>query len=120
MPNTERYQNRIELLQGTLDMLILQTLQWGPQHGYGISQAIRASSGDVLRVETGSLYPALHRLERQGWLKSEWKQTESNQRAKYYRLTASGRKQLASEHARWEQLVQAIAWVMKPREESES
>jgi PadR family transcriptional regulator, regulatory protein PadR len=83
MPNTERYQNRIELLQGTLDMLVLQTLQWGPQHGYGISQAIRANSGDVLRVETGSLYPALHRLERQGWLKSEWKVTESNQRAKY-------------------------------------
>src|SRR5258707_13230144 len=82
-----RYQNRIELLQGTLDMLILQTLQWGPQHGYGISQAIGASSGDVLRVETGSLYPALHRLEKQGWLKSEWKLTESNQRAKYYRLT---------------------------------
>jgi transcriptional regulator len=114
MPNTERYRNRIELLQGTLDMLILQTLQWGPQHGYGISQAIRANSGDVLRVETGSLYPALHRLERQGWLKSEWKQTESNQRAKYYRLTPAGKKQLASEHTRWTELVKAIAGVMKP------
>src|SRR6266404_7880291 len=111
---TNRYRNRIELLQGTLDMLILQTLQWGPQHGYGISQAIRASSGDVLRVETGSLYPALHRLERQGWLKSEWKQTESNQRAKYYRLTAAGKKQLASEHSRWTDLVKAIAGVMNP------
>src|SRR5712675_3523192 len=99
---------RIELLQGTLDMLILRTLQWGAQHGYGISQAILAQSADVLQVETGSLYPALHRLEKQRWVTSEWKQTESNQRAKYYRLTAAGRKQLAAEHARWEQLVEAI------------
>ena len=67
------YQNRVELLQGTLDMLILQTLQWGAQHGYGISQAIRVRSGEVLQVETGSLYPSLHRLERQGWVRSEWK-----------------------------------------------
>ncbi len=86
-----RYQNRIELLQGTLDLLILQTLQWGPQHGYGISQTIRGRSGEVLQVETGSLYPALHRLEKQGWVSSVWKQTESHQRAKYYRLTASGK-----------------------------
>ncbi len=112
---------RIDLLQGTLDMLILRTLQWGAQHGYGIGQAIRAQSADVLQVETGSLYPALHRLEKHGWVTSEWKQTESNQRAKYYRLTAAGRKQLAAEHARWEQLVEAIAGVMKPaRKESES
>ena len=100
--------------RGRWDTLILQTLQWEPQHGYGISQAIRANSGDVLRVETGSLYPALHRLERQGWLKSEWKQTESNQRAKYYRLTAAGKKQLASEHSRWTDLVKAITGVMNP------
>src|SRR6266699_1767286 len=106
--------SRIDLLQGTLDMLILKTPQWGPQHGYGITQAIRAQSSDVLQVETGSLYPALHRLEKHGWVTSEWKQTESNQRAKYYRLTAAGRKQLAAEHARWEQLVEAIASVMKP------
>ncbi len=105
---------RIDLLQGTLDMLILRTLQWGAQHGYGIGQAIRAQSAEVLQVETGSLYPALHRLEKHGWVTSEWKQTESNQRAKYYRLTAAGRKQLVAEHARWEQLVQAIAGVMKP------
>lgn len=110
----EPYRNRIELLQGTLDMLILQTLQWGAQHGYGIIQAIRANSGEVLQVETGSLYPALHRLEKQGWLASEWKQTESNQRAKYYRLTAAGRKQLASERTRWAQLSSAIAGVMNP------
>jgi len=94
-------------------MLILQTLQWGPQHGYGISQALRIRSGEVLQVETGSLYPALHRLERQRWVRSEWKLTESNQRAKYYRITAAGKKQLASDHNRWEQMVDAIAAIMR-------
>ena len=89
MGKAEKYESRIELLQGTLDMLILKTLQWGPQHGYGIIQAVRASTGDVLQVETGSLYPALHRLEKQGWLAAEWKQSEANRRAKYYRLTAA-------------------------------
>jgi transcriptional regulator len=113
-PKTERYQNRIELLQGTLDMLILQTLQWGPQHGYGISQSIRGRSGEVLQVDTGSLYPALHRLARQGWVASHWKQSESNQRARYYRLTPAGKKQLLSEQARWAQVVSAIAGVMNP------
>src|SRR5216110_4107063 len=90
MTKRPRYQNRIELLQGTLDMLILQTLQWGPQHGYGIVQALRLQSGDALQVETGSLYPALHRLERQNWVQSEWKQSESNQKARFYRITAKG------------------------------
>jgi PadR family transcriptional regulator PadR len=105
---------RLELLQGTLDMLILRTLQWGAQHGHGIAQAIRANSGELLQVETGSLYPALHRLERQGWLASEWKTTVNKQRAKYYRLTAAGKKQLLAEHSKWESLVKAIAGVMKP------
>ena len=109
-----RYQNRVELLQGTLDMLILQTLQWGPQHGYGIGAAIRAKSGELLKVETGSLYPALHRLEKQGWVKSEWKLSEAGQRAKYYRMTPAGKKQLASETDRWSQLTRAIAGVMSP------
>ena len=81
---------QLALLQGTLDMLILRTLQWGPQHGHGIGQAIRAQSDDLLKVETGSLYPALHRLEKRGWLKSEWGVSEANQRAKYYRMTAAG------------------------------
>jgi PadR family transcriptional regulator, regulatory protein PadR len=115
------YQNRIELLQGTLgtlDMLVLQTLQWGPQHGYGISQALRIKSGEVLQVETGSLYPALHRLECQGWVRSEWKQTESNQRAKYYRITATGKKQLVSDHGRWQQMVAAIGAIMSGELES--
>jgi PadR family transcriptional regulator PadR len=111
-PKKGRYQNRIELLQGTLDMLILQTLQWGPQHGYAISQTIRGRSGEILQVETGSLYPALHRLEKQGWVNSQWRQTESNQRAKFYRLTQTGKKQLLSEQARWEQIVNAVAGIM--------
>jgi PadR family transcriptional regulator PadR len=110
----DRYQNRIELLQGTLDMLILRTLQWGPQHGYGIGNAIRSQSGELLKIETGSLYPALHRLERQGWVKSEWKVSEAGQRAKYYRITAAGKRQLAAEHDRWTQLSRAIAGIMSP------
>jgi len=113
-PMKELYQNRIELLQGTLDMLILQTLQWGPQHGYAISQSIRGRSGEVLQVETGSLYPALHRLEKQGWVSSQWKQTGSNQRAKFYRLTSAGKRQLISEQARWSRIVSAIAGIMNP------
>src|SRR5580704_8148631 len=114
-PMTPRdpYKNRVELVQGTLDMLILRTLQWGPQHGYGISQAIRINSSDVLQVETGSLYPALHRLERQGWVRSEWKQTETKQRAKYYRISALGKKQLLADHDRWQQVVDAIAAIMQ-------
>lgn len=116
MKTPERYQNRIELLQGTLDMLILQTLRWGPQHGYGIGQAIRSGSGEVLQVETGSLYPALHRLERQGWVKAEWGQSENKQRAKFYSLTAAGRKHLAAEQSRWNQMSAAIASLMKARE----
>ncbi len=110
----EKYQNRIELLQGTLDLLILQTLQWGPQHGYGIGNAIRANSGELLQVETGSLYPALHRLARQKWVKVEWKQTEAGQKAKYYQLTAAGRKHLLAERNRWAQLVGAMAGVLNP------
>ena len=105
---------RIDLLQGTLDMLILRTLQWGPQHGYAIGQTIRAQSSDVLRVETGSLYPALQRLQKRGWVTSGWDQTEANQRAKYYRLTPEGKKQLSREQARWAELVAAIGRIMNP------
>lgn len=116
-PRAQQYQNRIELLQGTLDMLILQTLQWGPRHGYGIVQALLTESSEVLQVETGSLYPALHRLERQGWIRAEWKQTESNQRGRFYRITASGKRQLASDLNRWERMVVAIGSVMRARPE---
>jgi transcriptional regulator len=114
MGTTGRYKNRIELLQGTLDMLILQTLQWGPQHGHGIGQAIRANSDEMLQVETGSLYPALHRLAKRGWITSEWKTSEKNQRAKYYKLTRSGKKQLSAEQSQWKLLVKAISRIMKP------
>jgi transcriptional regulator len=105
---------RLELLQGTLDMLILRTLQWGPRHGHGIGPAIRAQSDDVLKVETGSLYPALHRLVKRGWLKAEWGVSEANQRAKFYQLTATGKAQLAREQNRWAQLVDAIGRIMNP------
>jgi transcriptional regulator len=109
--------NRIELLQGTLDLIVLQTLQWGPRHGYGITQMIRASSRELLQVETGSLYPALHRLERQGWIKGEWTISDQNQRVKEYRLTTSGRRQLAAERSRWDQLVLALGLILESRGE---
>ena len=107
---------RLELLQGTLDMLILRTLQWGPQHGHGIGQSIRTQSEDLLKVETGSLYPALHRLVKRGWLKAEWGVSQSNQRAKFYRLTPEGRRQLVREESRWTELVKAIGRVINPAE----
>ena len=112
MHRKDRYQNRIELLQGTLDLLVLQTLLWGPQHGYGISRAIRNMSSETLRVDRGSLYPALHRLERERWIVGEWKVSENGQRAKFYRLTARGKKQLASERSRWTNLTEAISGVL--------
>jgi len=113
MNSTETYRNRIELLQGTLDMIILQALQWGSMHGYGIAHAIRLKSNEILQVETGSLYPALHRLERQKWVKSEWKMTESRQRAKFYLITKKGKEQLAADHERWRTMVRAIGAVME-------
>jgi len=115
MAKRQRFENRIELVQGTLDMLILRTLRWGPQHGHGIGVAIRASSDDALQIDHGSLYPALHRLERQGWIDAEWKISGNKQRAKYYQLTAAGRRQLAAEQSRWNRVVDVIARVMKSR-----
>jgi PadR family transcriptional regulator PadR len=114
MPPKTRYQNRTEIQQGTLDMLILQTLQWGPRHGYALSKAIRTNSGEVLKVDTGSLYPALHRLERKGWIAAEWKASEVGPRLRVYRLTKTGKKQLLSERSRWEKITTAIAGVMNP------
>jgi transcriptional regulator len=114
MPGRERYQNRIELLQGTLDMLVLRTLQWGPRHGHGIGVAIATLSEDELQVDHGSLYPALHRLERQGWIEAEWKLSDNKQRAKYYRLTRSGKRQLLVAQSKWNRLIEAIARVMQP------
>jgi len=105
---------KTDLLHGTLDMLILRTLLWGSQHGYAIAQTIRAQSSDVLQVEAGSLYPALQRLSKKGWVTSRWNQTEANQRAKFYRLTPEGKRQLMREESRWTTLVAAIGSVMKP------
>lgn len=105
------------LLQGTLDMLILRTLLFGPQHGHGISKHIRQTSEDVLQVEHGSLYPALHRLEKQGWIASKWeKAKDRNRELKYYRLTPAGRKQLEAEESKWAELSRAIGLVMNPPE----
>ena len=112
--NKSPHERQGELLQGTLDMLILRTLLWGAQHGHGIGHAIRTQSDGLLKVETGSLYPALHRLEKRGWLKSEWDVSDANQRAKYYRLTAAGKAQLSREQDRWSQLVDAIGRIMNP------
>jgi transcriptional regulator len=102
-----------EMVQGTLDMLVLQTLRPGPAHGHTIAHAIERGSEDVLQIEHGSLYPALHRLEDRGWIAGFWGTSENNRKARYYRLTPAGRNQLAAQSARWEQLVQAIGRIMK-------
>jgi len=105
--------NPLPLLQGTLDLLILKTLALGPQHGWAISQRIQQTSDDVLRVNQGSLYPALHRLERDGFIRAEWRPSENNRRAKYYALTATGKRQLAIEHRDWTAFAQAVERVME-------
>ena len=106
---------RTEVLQGTLDMLILKTLVFGPQHGHGIAVAIEQATDDVLRIDHGSLYPALHRLMKRGWVAARWGTTANNRRARYYRLTAAGRRHLTSETSRWERVTRAVARVMKPQ-----
>jgi transcriptional regulator len=108
-----------ELLQGTLDMLILKALDNGPLHGYSVARWIHERTDDVLRIEEGSLYPALHRLEKRGWVRSEWGVSENNRQAKYYKLTRTGRKQLRIELASWDRLAAAVANVMRPREAKE-
>jgi transcriptional regulator len=104
----------MDILQGTLEMLVLRTLLFAPLHGYGISKAIRHSSGDTLDIEFGSLYPALKRLEAKGWISAKWELSEHNRRAKFYRLTAEGRKQLHREHSKWAEFVSAIGQIMGP------
>jgi len=108
--------DKIDLLRGTLDMLILRTLLLGPAHGHQIAKHIQRSTEDVLQVEHGSLYPALHRMERKGWLASKWESGEGKRELKYYRLTAQGKKQLAVEESKWERVVSAIARVPAPAE----
>jgi PadR family transcriptional regulator, regulatory protein PadR len=107
---------RIELPQGTLDLLILKTVALGPQHGWAISERIQQISHDVLRVQQGSLYPALHRLERRGWIKAEWGASENNRRAKYYALTRAGRKQLDAETGAWRKLAEAVGLILDTAE----
>ncbi len=107
-------ENRVELLQGTLDLLILRTLLPGPSHGHAIAKHIQRTSQELLQVETGSLYPALHRLEAKGWIAASWELSDKGKRARYYKLTAAGKKQLASEQSKWEALSRAIGLVLKP------
>jgi PadR family transcriptional regulator PadR len=115
--STREPKERVELLQGTLDLLILRTLLFGPTHGHAIAKAIEFNSDDVLQVEQGSLYPALHRLIKRGWISAEEGTSENNRRAKFYRLTARGRRQLAIETSKWEKLAGAIARILRPLEQ---
>ncbi len=115
MVKRDRYQNRVELLQGTLDLLVLQTLQWGPQHGSGIARSIRSQSRELFQIEPGSLYPALHRLARKKWIAAEWKTSENQQRVRVYRLTAAGKKQLLAQRSRWKSFAEAIAGILNSR-----
>ncbi len=108
---------RLELLQGTLDLLILRTLLAGPAHGHAIAKHIQRTSEDVLQVETGSLYPALHRLEAKGWVAASWELSDKGKRAKYYRLTARGRKQLASEQSKWHAFARAVGLILNPADQ---
>ena len=117
--STREEKERIELLQGTLDLLILRTLLLGPAHGHAIAKAIEFKSDEVLQVEQGSLYPALHRLIKRGWISVEDGTSENNRRAKFYRLTAKGRKQLTAETSKWEKFAGAIARILRPTEEQE-
>ena len=111
---SEKTKSRIELLQGTLDVLILRTLLAGPAHGHAVAKHIQRTSEDLLQVETGSLYPALHRLEAKGWVASAWERSEKGKRAKYYRLTPRGRKQLVIEHSKWEVFARAMGLILNP------
>ena len=117
MPKETKDKDQLDLLQGTLDMLILRTLLFGPKHGHAVAKSIEHTSQDVLRVDHGSLYPALQRLERRGMIKADWGTSENNRRARYYRLTAAGRRQLTSEANKWDQLCVAIARIMSPKQE---
>jgi PadR family transcriptional regulator, regulatory protein PadR len=114
MPKRKSPPNQGEMLQGTLDLLILRTLALGPAHGHTVAYAIERQSEDVLQVEHGSLYPALHRLEDRGWIASFWGTSENNRRARYYRLTRAGRQQLTEQTNRWEAMVRAINRILKP------
>jgi len=103
---------RLEIMQGTLDLIILRTLRWGPKHGHGIAKFIQQTSGDTFKIEHGSLYPALQRLLQEGWVTAEWGTSTNNRKAKFYRLTAAGRKQLSAEHSKWDRFSDAVARIL--------
>jgi len=105
---------RLDLLQGTLDLLILCTLRWGPMHGHGIAKFIERTSQDILKIKHGSLYPALQRLLQEGWVKAEWGASTNKRRARFYRLTAAGRRQLTAEHSRWERFAEVVGRILRP------
>jgi transcriptional regulator len=111
--------SRLELLQGTLDLIILRTLLTGPTHGHAIAKHVQRTSEDLLQVETGSLYPALHRLEAKGWIAASWERSDKGKRARYYRLTALGRRQLAAEHSRWQMFCRAMSLILSPARQEE-
>jgi PadR family transcriptional regulator PadR len=113
---TRKTHSRVDLLQGTLDLLLLRTLSAGPRHGHAIAHHIRLTSEELLRVETGSLYPALHRLEAKGWISAEWALSDKGKRARYYRLTASGRRQLESQQSKWQTFARAMGLILNPAE----
>ena len=112
-----RDRSRVDLLQGTLDLLILRTLLFGPRHGHAIAKHIKQTSEELLQIETGSLYPALHRLEAQGWIAASWQLSDKGKRAKYYRLTAAGRKHLSAEQTKWDTFARAMGLVLKPADQ---
>ena len=114
MPKRTDPSRRMELLQGTLDMLILRTLRWGSMHGQGIARSIERTSEDVFKIDHGSLYPALQRLQQEGWIEAEWGTSSNNRKAKFYSLTAAGRKQLQTAASRWQRLARAIGLIMRP------
>ncbi len=114
MTNKPGNADRLEIMQGTLDLIILRTLRWGPMHGHGIAKFIQRTSGETFKIEHGSLYPALQRLLQERWVAAEWGTSTNNRRARFYRLTPAGRKQLSTEHSKWERFSEAIARILQP------